>query len=539
MRSIFVKLLVGFLSIIALLILLGSVNMYEISKSESTNELIDKVNAEIVKMNSAELNLRDAVFSKDQMAFKKAISNLKETAANVNAIVPNFSGKVKDDLMKDVSILNEAIKDIATLNLNNISSQKYSKFSGITKNFISSISSTMKDLRGKEINDINTTRTIIIVLLIVSTAIAIIIAFLISRQFTSPVKKISVLVDNMLNGVLDVEMKLVKSKDEIGRMANSLEKLRGILKKIVTNGINISKETSEGTEKLDSIIKEISESLNNAAQELNSLSNDVTDNSASLEEINANLEELASTADTNSKAAQEMAGHGEKIEEEIGKDYKLIQDTVERANRTKSISEGVKENLNNLHKLSENISTIIETVSSIADQTNLLALNAAIEAARAGEAGKGFAVVADEIRKLAEESSAATGKIGETLNEVSEEIDKSLKTAQQAADMSGETSQSVKEVLNSFDILKNVVSDLQQSVQSVAASAEEQAAGAEEMSAGSTKLAELLNKSSEVLQNLNATFEEINASLEEASASVKPVRESSQKLDNELGFFKV
>ncbi|WP_304412590.1 methyl-accepting chemotaxis protein [Asticcacaulis sp. AC402] len=50
-----------------------------------------------------------------------------------------------------------------------------------------------------------------------------------------------------------------------------------------------------------------------------------------------------------------------------------------------------------LGRSADEITAVVDMITSIAQQTNLLALNATIEAARAGEHGAGFAVVAAEV----------------------------------------------------------------------------------------------------------------------------------------------
>ncbi|WGR92996.1 methyl-accepting chemotaxis protein [Bradyrhizobium sp. ISRA443] len=86
-----------------------------------------------------------------------------------------------------------------------------------------------------------------------------------------------------------------------------------------------------------------------------------------------------------------------------------IHDLVEGVARIETDIGKVREALNQVGKVAENI-------ESIAKQTNLLALNATIEAVRAGEAGKGFAVVASEVKGLANTTANATREIRTTLS---------------------------------------------------------------------------------------------------------------------------
>ena len=92
-----------------------------------------------------------------------------------------------------------------------------------------------------------------------------------------------------------------------------------------------------------------------------------------------------------------------------GKD--VINKVLEEMSTLSEQMDKAKEGIHALDSQSQQIATIISSISAIADQTNLLALNAAIEAARAGDQGRGFAVVADEVRQLASRTSEATEEI--------------------------------------------------------------------------------------------------------------------------------
>lgn len=104
----------------------------------------------------------------------------------------------------------------------------------------------------------------------------------------------------------------------------------------------------------------------------------------------------------------------------------VVKDTMHTMRKVAVEMQAASTGVEALGKQSLLISSIIETISSIAQQTNLLALNAAIEAARAGEQGRGFAVVADEVRKLAGRTSSATEEIASVVMQNQKLVDETV-----------------------------------------------------------------------------------------------------------------
>ena len=106
---------------------------------------------------------------------------------------------------------------------------------------------------------------------------------------------------------------------------------------------------------------------------------------------------------------------------------KLLNNNIQRIQSLSTSIEGAADVIGLLNQETNNISSVLEVIRSVAEQTNLLALNAAIEAARAGEQGRGFAVVADEVRTLASRSHDSTAEIQQLIERLLDGADKAVK----------------------------------------------------------------------------------------------------------------
>ncbi|RON67165.1 chemotaxis protein [Pseudomonas fluorescens] len=146
-----------------------------------------------------------------------------------------------------------------------------------------------------------------------------------------------------------------------------------------------------------------------------------------------------------STQTQKVTEQGTQVIQEAADEMRQISMNIEASSRI----------VMQLGERSSQISTIINTIRSIADQTNLLALNAAIEAARAGDQGRGFAVVADEVRQLAGRTSRSTAEISDMIQMIQietkqaiESMDNTRNSAAKGVDLADQAGSVIVQISN-------------------------------------------------------------------------------------------
>ena len=347
----------------------------------------------------------------------------------------------------------------------------------------------------------NMSLIIILILGAIAVAFSVFISLYTARSITTPIREMNTRLDAISNEDFTMQPLEIKTKDEMGQLAHSLNLTQDKLKHTMNNITSavdllikssqeftrIGEEAQTGTKQIGATMHELATGAESEAN----IANDLT------LEMNRFEGTTADTLEHGEEIKQESAD----IKEQAHNGTKLMGQSTQKMVSVNTIVGNSMLQMDKLNKQTNEISKLIDIIQGIAKQTNLLALNASIEAARAGEHGLGFAVVAEEVRHLAEGVAESVTEITSYVKNVQDEaahvthslvdvnkaVDEGTIQIQSADQNIAEITRSIneldkrnEEMVNNLSAIKHQSHSMHSLIEEIASLSQESAAGVEE-----------------------------------------------------------
>ena len=435
----------------------------------------------------------------------QAIHESAQTVLDLNETNPDQANEMY------LNVVKENVNDLVTI---------LDQVSEITQGLVDDSQNSLN-------RSISTTEVVSVVTVLVILLVNVLLVLLVVKRILIPIQEITESSRQLSEGKLGFQID-VKSQDELGQLADSLNTSVKNLKLYITDITDVLNGIAEGDlgkesqityigdfVQIQSAISTISSQLNQTLSQIHSSANQV-DSGANQVAIGA--QSLAQGATEQASEVDNLLNMVEQVTEQINNNAEMAASTTREADSVggsitvcNNQMQEMAEAMNQISGCSSEISKIIKTIEDIAFQTNILALNAAVEAARAGSAGKGFAVVADEVRNLAAKSADAA-------KDTTQLIEKTLQVVENGSLLTGKTQESLNTVVAGAE---NITMDIKKISD---ASAEQ------ELAIG--KIRDGIAQISTVVQSNSATSEESAAASEELASQ-------AQLLKRLIGSFKL
>ena len=357
---------------------------------------------------------------------------------------------------------------------------------------------------------ITTGNTFVIVVVIISIAVAAFIGYVTVRAITRPLYRVNELLTVASSG--DLTHRLDDSaQDEFGLLARNCNTLIGNLKELIT-AINVrAEQLAAASEQTSAVTAQTTHSIQDQKSQIGQVATATTEMHSTSQLVVQNAEDTLSQirhADAEAENVRQISLENKNTIEILSRDVQEAADVI-----------------NKLHQDSASIGGILDVIRGVADQTNLLALNAAIEAARAGEQGRGFAVVADEVRTLASRTQESTQEINAMIEVLQAGAEKAVSVMNQGKDQTAACVAQTEKATQALDIITDAVHKAHDVSSQIEQSAREQNTVSQEIS--------------EKLETIVSIAEETTVGAQQTSESSHEVARLAEELQQSIRQFKV
>jgi methyl-accepting chemotaxis protein WspA len=326
-----------------------------------------------------------------------------------------------------------------------------------------------------------------------------------SSTVAQPLNRLVATLDRMSQGDF-TERVALQRRDEFGILGNGLNRLADDLSALVgqvqRSGIQVNTTATE---------------IAATAREQQSTAHEIA---ATTAEIGATSRQISATSKELEKTMNELNQVAEETTELAGSGHAALTHMETTMRQITQASGSITAKLSVLSEKTNNINSVVATITKVADQTNLLSLNAAIEAEKAGEYGLGFAVVAMEIRRLADQTAVSTYDIEKMVKEMQSAVAAGVMGMDKFSEEARRGVEEVRQVSMHLAQIIHQVQTLTPRFQTVNEGMHAQATGAQQISDTLAQLSEAARQTAESLRQSNLAIEQLNGAARGLQTSV-------------------
>ncbi len=372
--------------------------------------------------------------------------------------------------------------------------------------------------------DVSMANIIVVGVTVPSILVVSVALWLASRGIVNQIDSISHGVEELANTMRFRDVEFKKFRSELDRLVEAINQMvkdvggavvaiRDVMMRVAKGNLKVRIQggyrgdieelvsyINSSLDDLQNALKNVKEGLSNIIGSIKALSESSKSMERENDNLNGSIASIMTSVDETSEAIRQ-------ISEETLRARNVSMDMEKAIEAGKSKVNIMHSAMGKIVEVSQDITSITETIINIAEQTNLLALNAAIEAARAGEVGRGFAVVADEVRRLAEIS-------GNAAKEIAGLVEKAVNTVEEGRLAS-------EEVVESYKKIEEVTKEIASVIDTIATAMEEQSRAIDIIRDNMTEITDISEKNTANIKRIVEEIKNINETANQVEEKMK------------------